>query len=129
MSFSFDASLDDNISLVRFHIGDTDSDGYFLEDETIEYWVNAGDVETAVIACIKFILSQFSRPNFSLDWLSVSGMADAKKGYEDLLKRKEREFGIVSITAASVITQPYRADSRQDTDDDNYPTYRSEFEE
>lgn len=129
MSFSFDSSLIDDVSLVRFHIGDTDEAGYFVDDETIQYWVNAGDAESATIACIKYILSQLARPNFSLDWLSVSGMAEAKKGYEELLYQKEREFGLRSIVASSTISQPYRADSLQDTDDTDYPDYHSEFDD
>jgi hypothetical protein len=115
MSFSFDASLSDDISLVRFHIGDTDTNGYFVDDETIQYWVNAGTVESATIACLRFILSQLSRPNFSLDWLTVSGMKEAKEGYEELLREKEREFGLRSIIPTSTVSQPYRSDSRQDS--------------
>lgn len=129
MSFSFDTSLSDDISLVRFHIGDTDTSGYFVDDETIQYWVNAGTVESATIACLRFILSQLSRPNFSLDWLSVSGMKEAKEGYEELLREKEREFGLRSIVATTTISSPYRADSLQDTDDTDYPNYHSEFDD
>lgn len=129
MTFSFDATLSNDTDLVRFHIGDTDEDGYFLEDETIAYWVAQGDAESATIACIRYILSQLSRPNFSLDWLTVSGMADAKKGYEELLREKEREFGLRSIVPTSTISQPYRADSLQDTDDTDYPDYHSEFDD
>jgi hypothetical protein len=129
MSFSFDASLGDNVSLVRFHIGDTDEDGYFLDDETIQYWVTQGNAESAVIACIKYILSQMARPNFSLDWMSVSGMKDAKMGYEELLRQKEWEFGLRQVYATSTISQPYRADSLQDTDDTDYPDYHSEFDD
>jgi hypothetical protein len=129
MTFSFDATLSNDTDLVRFHIGDTDEDGYFLEDETIAYWVSQGNSESATIACIRYILSQLSRPNFSLDWLTVSGMADAKKGYEELLREKEREFGLRSIVPTSTISQPYRADSLQDTDDDDYPDYHSEFDD
>lgn len=129
MSFSFDSSLGDDVSLVRFHIGDTDEAGYFVDDETIQYWVNQGNAESAVIACIKFILSQLSRPNFSLDWLSVSGMAEAKKGYQELLHQKEWEFGLRSIIPTATISLPYRADSLQDTDDTDYPDYHSEFDD
>lgn len=129
MSFSFDSALNDDVSLVRFHIGDTDSDGYYLDNETIAYWVTQGNAETATIACIRYILSQLSRPNFSLDWLSVSGMKDAKQGYEELLREKEREFGLRSIVPTSTISQPYRADSLQDTDDTDYPDYHSEFDD
>jgi len=126
MSFSFDPSLGDDISLTRFHIGDTDEAGYFLDDETIQYWIIQGNAESAVIACIKFILSQLSRPNFSLDWLSVSGMKEAKTGYEELLRQKEWEFGIRQVYATSTISLPYRADSLQDSDDGDY---HSEFDD
>jgi len=127
--FNFDSSLTDNVSLVRFHIGDTDEDGYFVDDETIDYWLTQGTVGSAVIACIKYILSQLARPDFRLDWMSVSGMASAKKGYEDLLFRKETEFGLRSVIPTSTITSPYRADSLQDTDDTSYPNYHSEFDD
>ena len=120
MSFNYDPSLGDDVSLVRFHIGDVDEDGYFVDDEAIQYWVDAGNAESAVIACIKFILSQLSRPNFSLDWLSVSGMKDAKQGYEELLRHKEWEFGIRQVYATSTISLPYRADSLLDSEEDTY---------
>lgn len=126
MSFSFNPALLRDTDLIRFHIGDTDESGYFLDDETIAYWISQGNVETATIACIKYILSQLSRPNFSLDWLSVSGMKEAKQGYEELLYQKEREFGLRSIIATSTISQPYRADSRQDSTD---ATYHTEFDD
>lgn len=124
MTFSFDASLGDDISLVRFHIGDNDEDGYYLDDETIEYFVNAGTVGSAVLACIRYIISQLSKPNFSLDWMSVSDMANARKGYENLLKQKAAEFGLspTGITASATISQPYRSDSLQESDDYDYHT-------
>ena len=129
MAFTYSSDLIDNVSLIRFHIGDTDSDGYFLEDETIQYWITADGVNKAVISCIKYILSQLSKPDFHLDWLSVSGMAQARAGYEQLLAQKQVELGIVTYSASATISQPYRADSLQDTDDEDYPDYHSEFEE
>ena len=122
MSFSFDSSLASDLALVRFHIGDTDSDGYFLEDETITALLTStGSVGGASIACIRYIISQLANPDFKLDWMSVS-MAEARKGYEDLLKRKAQEFGIsaTGVSMSSVISQPYRADSLQDSDEDVY---------
>ena len=120
MTYSFDPTLDDDVSLVRFHVGDTDEDGYFLEDETIQYWVDAGTTSSAVIACIRYILSQLSRPDFRLDWMTVSGMQEARKGYEALLMQKQAELGQVLITATSTITHPYRLDSLQDSEDSTY---------
>jgi len=128
MSFSFDVSISKNLDKVRFYIGDTDEDGYFLDDETIDYWIGQGTVETATVNCLRYIISQFARPNFSVDWLSVSGMAEAKKGFEDLLGELQMELGEYTVSAECDISQPYRADSLQDTDDTDYPDYHSEFE-
>ena len=118
MTFTFDAALDDDVSLVRFHIGDTNTDGHYLEDATISFFLNTYDVGTAVIRCIQYIITQLSQPDFRLDWMSVSNQM-AREGYEKLLKVKAIEFG-VSLSgayAASSISLPYRADSYQDSAD------------
>lgn len=122
MSFSFDASLSSNADLVRFHIGDTDPNGHYLEDETIQYFVDNGSVGEAVLASIKYIITQLAKPDFRLDWMSVSNMAAARKGFEDLLINKATEFGLSpnGITAESTISLPYRADSLQDSDEAVY---------
>ena len=123
MTFTFDASLADDVSLVRFHIGDTGNPGYYLEDETIQYWVTAGTVGSAVIACIKYIITQLSQPDFKLDWMSVSNK-EARAGFEKLLKDKSLEFGInlSGVTASSTISLTYRADSLQDSSEATYDT-------
>jgi hypothetical protein len=120
MSFSYDASLGDDVSLVRFHVGDKESDGYFLEDEEIQYFVTNGSVGEAVIKSIKYIISQLSKPDFRKDWLAVSNMAQARKGYQELLAQKASEFGLPLYTAVSTISHPYRADSAQDSDEWEY---------
>lgn len=118
MSFSFDAALSSDVDLVRFNIGDTDPNGHYIENETIQYFVDHGSVGEAVLASIKYIITQLSKPDFRLDWMSVSNMADARKGFEDLLINKAAEFGVSpnGITATSTISQPYRADSLQNSD-------------
>jgi CRISPR/Cas system-associated endonuclease/helicase Cas3 len=113
MTFTFDPSLADNTSLVRFHIGDTNAEGgHFLEDETIAYWVNQVGVPHAVIECIKYIITQLSTPDFTQYWLKVSN-EKAREGYERLLATKQKEFGIVDqgFRVRSIISHPYRADS------------------
>ena len=117
MTFAFDPSLADDVSLVRFHIGDVDSEGYYLDDETIQYWVTAGSVSTAVIACIRFIITQLASPNFKLDWLSVSN-EKAREGFEQLLMDKAEELGVsLGVSVTATYAHPYRADSYQDPDD------------
>jgi len=116
MTATFDTSLGNDVSLVRFHIGDTSTDGNYLEDETIQYWVDAGTVGSAVIACLKYIITQLSSPDFKQDWLSVSNK-EARQGFENLLKVKAQELGISlsGVTASATISLPYRADSDQYT--------------
>lgn len=110
MSFTFDTALSTDLALIRFHIGDTHEEGHYLDDKTIQYFITAGSVGSAVVACIKYIITQLSTPNFSKDWLSVSN-EQARAGYETLLKVKQQEFGISNVVAASTISHVHRADS------------------
>lgn len=93
MTYTYAPALTDDVSLVRFHVGDNSSEGHYLEDEEIQYFVSVGSVGTAVIACIKHIIAKLSTPNFRLDWLTVSNN-EARQGFEALLKLKGAEFGI-----------------------------------
>jgi hypothetical protein len=114
MTFTFDPSLANDVSLVRFHIGDNSDEGHYLDDETIQYFVTLSGVGTAVIRCIQYIITQLSQPDFRKDWMSVSS-GEARKGYEALLKTKAQEFSI-SISGAvmtSSVTLPFRPDSYQ----------------
>jgi hypothetical protein len=121
MTFTFDNTLSTDLALVRFHIGDTSTDGHYLEDETISYFVTNYDLGTAVIRCIQYIITQLSQPNFRLDWLSVDN-GTAIAGFKDLLKQKAAELGVSpsGVTASSTISLPYRADSYQDADDSEH---------
>jgi hypothetical protein len=109
--YTFNPSLADDVSLVRFHIGDTNGEGgHFLEDETISYWVSSVGVQMAVIECIKYIITQLSTPNFMQYWLQVSN-DKAREGYERMLADKQKEFGITGMRAQSRVVQPVRVDS------------------
>ena len=69
-----------------------------------------------MIACLKYIITQLSSPDYKLDWMSVSN-AEARKGFQSLLKNKAQEFGIsLGASASASISLPYRADSYQYTD-------------
>jgi len=130
-TFTFDNTLSTDLAKVRFHIGDTSSEGNYLWDETINALVTSeGSVGGAVVASIRYIITQLSSPNFKLDWLSVSN-EKAREGFEKLLKDKAHELGIsLGVTASATISSPYRADSdqytsstRTDTIDDNTSIY------
>ena len=119
MTASYNPYLSDNVSLVRFHIGDTNTDGAFLQDETIQYWLtNTASTGEAVIACIKYIITQLSQPGFKLDWLTVDNVS-ARTAFMDLLKQKAQEFN-VSLSSASFgtsVSTRWRADSNMTVDD------------
>jgi len=118
MTFTFATSLSTDLALVRFHIGDTHEDGHYLENETIQYFITAGSVGSAVVACIKYIITQLSQPDFRLDWMSVSN-AEARKGFEIMLKQKQQEFGISNVIATSSISHAHRADSYEYSEEVN----------
>jgi hypothetical protein len=110
MTYSFDDSLATDVDVVRFKIGDNHEDGHYLENETIQYYITAGSVGSAVVACIKYIITQLSTPDFKQDWNSVT-FASARAGYETLLKQMQQEYGIYTATARSTIKHAHRADS------------------
>lgn len=126
MTFTFDNTLATDLALVRFHIGDTHEDGYYLADETLNYLITTHGVAGAVVRAIDYIITQLSQPNFKLDWLTVTN-SEARAGYERLKKEKEQELGIVSgAVASSSISYAHRADSYENdegvyTDPDGAP--------
>lgn len=111
MTFTFGEDLTDAGDYVRFHAGDTVDPG-IMSDELITSLIAVeGSNNAAVIAGLKYIIMQFSRPNFKADWLSVDNKT-AREGYEKALKDKCQEFGISLMTAST--THTYRADSDAD---------------
>lgn len=117
MTFTFDPTLADNVSLVRFHIGDVHEEGFYLADETLSYLVTTHGVAGAVVRAIDFIITQLSQPNFKLDWLSVTN-SEARAGYEKLKKEKEQELGVnTGAVASSSVSLPSRADSYMTSSD------------
>jgi len=121
MTYTFDPSLADDVSYIRFQIGDTNTSGMFLQDETIQAIFDmSDDYGDAIVECIQYIITQLSQPNFSLDWLNVSGMESARVGYEKLLERRKVEYSIQRMEVTSTIALPYRADSNQDSSVSTY---------
>ena len=119
MTQSFDSSLSTEKDWVRFQIGDTNDEGMYIEDESIQYFINDSSKEDAVIQSIEYIITQLSSPDTRLDWLTVS-YADAREGYENLLLRKRNELGIQSVSFGTTnITYPWRVDTAQTDGDYN----------
>lgn len=115
MAFTFDTSLSTDLALVRFEIGDTREDGHYLEDETINYFITSDSVGGAVVACIEYILSLLSVPNFRQDWLSVD-YSTARAGFEAALVRARQKYGKANVSGKCIINNPHRADSYENDD-------------
>lgn len=102
MTATFNPTLSDTVSKVRFHIGDTDVSAPALQDETITALVALNlTIERAVIAALLYLISLVSRPNFRADWLQVDNRS-AVQSLQDLLRAKREEFGISAITALMI---------------------------
>jgi hypothetical protein len=112
MSFTFNPALTDDVSLVRFHVGDTSESDYKIEDATIQHFVTAEGVGMAVIRCIQFIITKLSAPDERVGQYSIT-YGNALTGYQALLKTKAQEFSISlsGVVASSSVSLPWRADS------------------
>ena len=123
--FSYSPSLTDDISKVRFHTGDVDVEAHYVEDETIAALLAqySNNINKVVIACIQFIISQLSSPNFSVDWLDVS-LEEARKGYEALLQQKLNEEASGSVggtfSTATLVKHAHRQDSYEPNSDGSF---------
>ena len=78
MSFSYEDPSDNDISAVRFEVGDTRESGYILEDEDIQYALNKdGSVLKAAARMADRLAAHFTRKgetrtaNISLNKISV----------------------------------------------------------
>lgn len=116
MAFTYTEDLSDDRDFVRFHSGDVVEDESFLSDAIITSLVTTtGGKEAAAIAAIRHIIARLSTPNFRADWLQVDNES-ARKGYEALLKEKQKEFGLGGLVVTAIHT--YRADSAQTEEPD-----------
>ena len=110
MTFTYDNTLSTDLAKVRFEIGDVNSEGHYLEDETINYFLTTS-IGQAVVSCLDHIITQLSIPDFKVDWMSVS-TAEARKAFENMLKLKCQKYGISQgAVMSSSISHAHRADS------------------
>lgn len=111
MTFTYGEDLTDDGDFVRFHTGDTDSDGYFLSDAIIaSLLATETSKEKAVLSGLSYIITQLAQPNFKADWLQVDN-SSALASYKALLAEKRAAFGSRRVVGSAV--HVYRADSQQ----------------
>jgi len=116
MAFTYVGDLSTDLDKVRFYTGDTDSDGYYLEDATITALLSVeASVGGAVIAGIEYIIRKLNQPTFRADWLTVDPK-EAVKAWERHLDEMRQRFSVAGRTAT--VTHIYRADSDQDEEPD-----------
>lgn len=119
MAFTYVPSAPNNITRVRYHIGDTDEATMMFDDDEISMALNEeGSVGKAVIACIQSILARLSlEPDLQADWLRIDWRRSAEH-WRALLADKRQAFGLTARVSTSTV-QPYRIDSKQ-TDPPEY---------
>lgn len=119
MSFSFSTPFND-ISRVRFYIGDVSADRAIFQDEVIVAVIaQTGTWQTAVIACIQNIISQLSsQSDFKADWLSVD-YKTALQYWQNQLNLLARQLGVPNGRIVATATYLWRPDSNQQGE----PTY------
>lgn len=113
MTFTYNLSVPDDITRVRFHLADTNPDEAKFSDEEITFVISeAGSWQAAVIALLRNLIAKISAtPDFQADWLRVS-LPRALEGFDRLLSIKLNEFGLAD-TIVGAAKAVYRSDSLQ----------------
>lgn len=113
MTFTF-ATPFNNISLVRFNIGDVNSDRAIFTDEVIQAAIDYyGTWQIATVNLIQNIIMQLSsNPDFKADWLQ-SDYKTSLQYYTDMITRVARQLGVPYGQIQASAGFIWRPDSRQ----------------
>jgi hypothetical protein len=106
MGFTYTPASPDDVTRVRFHIGDTtEATALFPDDTEITFAINdAGSWQKAVLYCIENVLARINAdPDFSFDELEID-QDSARTHWETLLGLKRKQFGISFTQSSSVST-------------------------
>ena len=119
MTFTYTPLNPTDLTRVRYHIGDNDADTEIFSDEEINFVLaEEGSVGKAVISCIHTIMARLANtPDTQADWLKVDWRRSAES-WQDLLSRKQQQFGIGGIQVSSRSRHAYRPDSDLKTSPD-----------
>jgi hypothetical protein len=109
------SSSPDDVTKVRYYLGDTVEDAAMFTDEEITMAVALeGGVPAAVISLIRSAMARLAHePDMTADWLRIDWRRSAEN-WAALLKQRKAEFGL-GARAVSGYQHAYRADSYQDT--------------
>ncbi|NBW08353.1 MAG: hypothetical protein EBR82_10030 [Caulobacteraceae bacterium] len=105
MSFSFNPALDNDVSKVRFFIGDTDSDDYHLEDESISAMVTlfGGYVSAAEQCCLSIAAKYASKVDTDIESVSVK-YSQLQKHFTEMASNIKRKAGELNACAGLLAT-------------------------
>ena len=112
MTFTYSFNPATDLTRLRFHIGDTDSNNPIYQDDELNFLLGEfGTYQAAAIQAIDGIIAKVSQErNFQADWLRVDP-ASALDSYRKLRKQKCRLFGIPDLPATAI--HVWRPDSGQ----------------
>jgi hypothetical protein len=79
----------------------------FLEDETIDAILVAfsDNIGLSVVSCARAIAAQLRRPDFKVDWMSVSNQVAAAESYDQMAEDKASEWGVGGQSSTVVYTE------------------------
>jgi hypothetical protein len=112
MTFTYTPSASpDDVTWVRFEIGDTvESDALFSDEEINMSISSEGSRNKAVLALIDAQIEMLLIPDFKADWLTVTP-SKAVAGLRSLKLSKRKKYGIPAVSSSTVHT--WRPDSLQ----------------
>jgi hypothetical protein len=95
MAFTYNLTTPNDITRVRYHIGDVVAEAAMYSDEEITFIIaESGGWEAAVIASIKGMLARLGHePDMQADWLRIGWRASVEM-WTKLLAEKKQEFGL-----------------------------------
>lgn len=117
MAATYDTALGDNVSIVRFRVGDTDTDKPFLDDGEITYLLNnTSSVDQAALEACRAIVAKLAR-EVNVSTAGVNSQKTSKfQQYKELLKELEHKSGMAATPHVGGLSKD-RADTADDDDD------------
>lgn len=130
MTFSYTPATSPNdVTKVRYWIGDTDEDAAMFSDEEIAMAVAMeGTAQMAAVSLIRAAMARLAHePDMTADWLRIDWRRSAES-WAALLKQRKAEFGL-GARAVTGYQHAYRADSFQRAEPDWAGVFRDLFED
>lgn len=120
MTFTYTPATPDDITRVRYHVGDVVEETAIFTDEEIQFAIDEeGDWKGAVIASIRSVMARLAgEPDMEADWLRIDWRRSAEN-WKLLLSEKSQQFGLGKARASSGGHHAYRPDGLQKSE----PTY------